>query len=390
VSRVESHTVTTGYDADEVAEFSELRINDFRRIYSKIVSRSVSASLPTFFAYVDHAGRYQGLRPGALRIVEGGPFLTSYTMAVSTPDGAVSGQIHCWQAAHADRTRLFTELELEVHREVTLSETAVPPLVFLRHHTFNPMAFGRFVFLGREGVVAGDLPFARRVPANGTALAAQAPFGLLYAALNELDQGRPCSDITGNTGWVLLAWDARAGDDALDPGVYVFGTGPDDDRAPPFSRDLAVVPVATPPSLPAGSRFRYRALSFVDGDSSDTEALAEEERLAWGLHPLSLHAEHGWVLSDFPPSVRARDGEARFVLSGGCDWVPVRVFGLPRSAVLRGWIDPGSGVEEELKGGTDGECWYSLMPDGPDHAVASFLVRTAGDGAPVRVRVRCE
>ena len=278
VGRGESHTLTTGMYPQALTPGNELRVNDFRRIYTEIVSRSVSAILPTFFGYYDTDNAYQGLVPGFVRFRETGPFLTEYTVEAATAGGEVTGELRVWQAAHSDMTRIFTEVDLQVQRDIDLSDDAEAPLFFLRHHAFNPMAFTEYAYSSTDGLVmTGELTYERTVVENGTPLD-DLPFVCIYNADNPLDDGILTSDITGNSGFVLLDWDVAVDGEEVKPGFYAFCTGAEDPDGA-YARDVAVVPTEPIRSLPAGSHIRYRALQVVYGDAG-YQGIAKRSEMA--------------------------------------------------------------------------------------------------------------
>ena len=386
VGRGESHTLTTGAYPQALLPGNELRVNDFRRIYSQIVSRSVSAILPTFFGYWDAAGAYQGLMPGHVSFRETGPFLTDYTIGAATADGAVSGALRVWQAAHADMTRIFTEVSLDVTRDIDLSSEQPAPLFFLRHHAFNPMAFGAYAYTAEDGSPrAGELTYARTVVENGTAMGEQ-PFAAIYAATNGLDNGLPCSDITGNSGFVVLDWDVELGGEPVRPGAYAFCTGEGDPDGA-YARDVAVVPTERLTRVPAGSHVRYRAVQFVYGDAESDHAPAVLERERWALRPLTVEATVGTVVSSDPPEIAAADGRVEATLSGGADWVPVRVSGFDASRPLRVEQTDSTGART-LGPGAEGEPWYNAWTAEDGTCGFTFLVKTDPTGEPVKLVIR--
>ena len=365
-----------------------MRLNDFRRVYSQQRVRSVSAILPTFFGYYDENDKYQGLMPAAVVFRETGPFLIEYAVAAATPDGAVSGAVHVWQVAHEDMTRVFTEVELEVTADLTLSTKRPAPLFFLRHHAFNPMAFMRFAYTGQDGKpVEGELTYKRTVVVNGVPLG-EHPFACLYRASNALDQGLPCSDITGNAGFVLLDWDVKFGDPVIRPGCYAFCTGADDEPDGAYARDVALVPREPVSVLPAGSQINYSAVQMVWGDNSSDATVMEQERRRWALDPFAVVASIGEVESTAPPHVIAADGRVECEVSGGADWVPIRVSALDPGLPLHVRQFDAEGFHD-LGPGALGEPWYNAWPmdDEEGKCGFTFLVKMPADGAPVKLAV---
>jgi len=378
VSRLESFTVTTG---------GELRINDFRRHYRDLRVRSVSAILPTFFAYYDADDRYQGLIPQEVRIREAGPLLAEVTIAARTADGRVAGDIRLWEVPCSDVTRLFAEVALVVKQDLRLSSLRPAPLFLLRHHAFNPMAYRRFAAWVEPGrVYDGELDFTPHIGANGMPLA-EHPFGCLYQASNPIDQGIPCSDIVGNPGWVLLDIGTRLGDAPLPVGLYAFGTGANDTENGDYARDLAVVPAPRLGLIPAGTVIKYRAVQVIYGDNGSDYAPLLAERKAWCEKPLRLEARVGSVASEFPPQLRCDNDVAEFTLTGGTDWMAVRVGGFRHSGGLAVFQIGADGAAAPLSHVRYGEPWYIAWPDGEERIGYTFLVKLPSDGSRLRLRV---
>lgn len=385
VHQCEAHTLTTAPYSGALVFGNELRVNDFRRHGSQMRVRSVSAVLPVFFGYLDADGLYRGLMPGAVHIRETGPFLADYIVEARTPDGAVSGTVHVWQAAHSDMTRIFTRVDLTAGENVPLNAYATAPLWFLRHHCFNPMAFRKAAFLAGDAstrVVALD--FVPTVVLDGEPLGPQ-PFSCAYGADNPLDEGIPCSDITGNPGFVLLDWDVRLSQRLIRPGLYAFSTGANDPEHGDYARDIAVVPMERLSVIPAGSRISYSAVQMVFGDNASGPEVMERERAFWALAPLRVEAAMGTVVSHWPPEVRMGPaGVAELTLTGGTDWVPVRVSGLPRAGqIFAQDLDSG----QFLGGGHPEEAWYNLWPSPDGTYGCTFLVRAPQGRKPLRLRV---
>lgn len=377
VSRVESFTVSTG---------GELAVNDFRRHYRDLKVRSVSAILPTFFGYYDEADRYHGLTPGEVQVKEAGPMLAELTIVCRSDDGRVAGEVRLWEVPCSDRTRLFAEVALQIKEDVQLSAKRPAALFLLRHHAFNPLAYRRFAAWVAPGEPrVGDLNYAPQVAADGVALA-QHSFGLLYQASNPIDQGIPCSDIAGNPGWVLLDAEAQVSGKPLALGLYAFATGANDAANGDYARDLAVVPAARLDALPAGSIIKYRALQLVFGDSRSDYRPMMAERQAWAVNPLRVEVTKGELVSSDPPQVTAVRDAAQFSISGGTDWMAVRVGGFSRVGQLVVLTATGLAKGAPMSHAREGEPWYVAWPDG-GLVGYTFLVKLPGDGSRLRLHV---
>ena len=386
VGRGEAHTLTTGPYPTPLTPGNELRINDFRRIYSQEVVRSVSAILPTFFGYWGADGKYQGVHAGFIDFRQTSPFLAEYETPVSTLDGAVTGKLRVWQAAQSDMDRVFTEVTLKVNRDIPLDATRAAPLFFLRHHAFNPMAYMKYAITQADGSPReGDLTYAHTVVANGEPLG-KLPFGCLYRASNALDQGKPCSDITGNPGFVLLEWDVQCGGKPVLPAVYAFCTGQDDPENGGYARDLGIVPTEKITLLPKGSTIHYRAVQMVWGNNSSDYRVMQQERERWAISPLRLTATVGAALSSDPPELRTVGGRAVAQLTGGTDWIPVKLRGMQPGKRLHVRQTDAAGTRD-LGPGAPGEPWYNAWPDADGKCGFTFLAKMPADGGAVKLEI---
>jgi hypothetical protein len=324
--------------------------------------------------------------PGFVTMRETGPFLADYTVDTATRDGAVSGTLRLWQAPHSDMTRVFTEVTLHVNRTVRLDAQHAAPLFFLRHHAFNPMAFMRFAYTQANGSAHdGALSYARTVVENGSPMG-NLPFGCLYRASNALDQGLPCSDITGNPGFVILDWDVTLGGRKVKPGCYAFCTGQDDTIDGAYARDVAIVPTEVPSELREGSVIHYRAVQMVYGDNSSDYATMERERTRWALNPLRATAKVGSVVSSDPPEFRAAGGKIEAEVSGGTNWIPLRVRGMTAGKRLHVRQTDAAGVRELGPGAPD-EPWYNAWPDADGACGFTFLVKMPEGGGAVKLEI---
>ena len=209
------------------------------------------------------------------------------------------------------------------------------------------------------------------------------PLACLYHASNGIDDGLPCSDITGNPGFVVLAWDVTIGGQAVKPGAYAFCTGADDPDGA-YARDVALVPAEPIRELPAGSRIRYRAVHVVYGDNASDAGPMELERQRWRLAPLSVQVTTGKVLSTDPPEIAAADGHVDAQIVGGTDWLPVRLRGFDPGKPLLVRRTDATGARMVGPGAPD-EPWYSAWPTAAGKCGFTLLVPADPAGAPVRI-----
>ena len=112
----------------------------------------------------------------------------------------------------------------------------------------------------------------------------------------------------------------------------------------------------------------------------------ERERDYWALQPLRIAVSVGEVVSQWPPEARASDNQVECQLSGGTDWVPLRVSGFDSTGPLYAERKV-SERWEELGPGTPGEAWYNAWPTKDGSFGYTFLIKTDHERRPVRLRV---
>ena len=112
----------------------------------------------------------------------------------------------------------------------------------------------------------------------------------------------------------------------------------------------------------------------------------EQERRRWALRPLTLRALAGEVISSDPPEAAAKDGRATLEISGGTDWVPLRVRGLDPTRPLHVRQIDTNGARE-LGPGAPGEPWCNAWPTDEPGCGFTFLIKASGDGEPIRLQV---
>jgi hypothetical protein len=167
----------------------------------------------------------------------------------------------------------------------------------------------------------------------------------------------------------------------VSPGAYVFCTGAEDPEGA-YARDMALVPTEPLRELPAGSRIHYRALQFVYGDNATDQAPVEQECERWQRRPLTVEANVGTVLATDPPEIAAAGGRIVAEVSGGTDWLPVRLAGFDPGRPLSVRQTDSTGARM-LGPGTPEEPWYSAWPAGAGRCGFTVLVRTDPGGGVV-------
>ena len=110
----------------------------------------------------------------------------------------------------------------------------------------------------------------------------------------------------------------------------------------------------------------------------------EDERERWALAPLRVTAKVGKVISSDPPEIQASRDRIEATISGGTDWIPVRVRGLQPGKPLHVRQTDSTGTRE-LGPGAPGEPWYNAWPAADGKCGFTFLVQTDPGGGAVRI-----
>lgn len=364
VATVESHTMTTGlYFANPDNPHNDLRLNDFRMYKGEYGGyRSVSAVLPSFFRYLDSSGRWHKVVPEHVEIAFEGPVYVDYTSTGRTDDGKVKVTVRTVQMPHSDITRVFNYVTVEFLEDVSVDSSSKSNIRFAQHFTFNPMVFLKYAYTAEGGAIrAGELDLSGTIKEDGTLLG-EKPFVCAYYAPNGIDEGIPCSDITGNPGFVLLDWKANINGSDVRPGLYVF-PAKDIASGGDYSRDLAVVPADQVGEIKAGSKVEYAVEHFVFGDVKSDYTIPAGERQAFALKPPKVKVLAGEKVSDFPPVIRASGGKAEFRLTGGTNKLAVGVDGFPTPDPIKLYRRVGDGYRP-VEQGVHGNDWYQCHEDG--------------------------
>lgn len=361
VAVCESHTMTTGLYFDHPdAPHNDLRLNDFRSYKGDYGgNRSVSAVLPSFFRYLDSSGKWHKVVPEHTDIAFEGPVFVDYTSTGRTDDGKVKVTVRTIQMPHNDMTRVFSYVTVDFLKDVSVHSSRKSNIRFAQQYTFNPMVFLKYAYTAEDGSVkTGDLDLSGEIKEDSTPLGRK-PFICSYYAPNGLEHGIPCSDITGNPGFVLMDWKARINAKSVRPGLYVFTSKAIADGGD-YSRDIAVVPVEQVSEIKAGSKIAYAVENFVFGDVKSDYSVPAQEREAFGTKPPRVEVKVGRKVSDFPVVIRASGGTADFTLTGGENKLAVRVdgFGSPAPIRLYEWAG------DQFVRADQGNDWYQCHEAG--------------------------
>jgi hypothetical protein len=123
---------------------------------------------------------------------------------------------------------------------------------------------------------------------------------------------------------------------------------------------------------------------MVWGDNTSDETVMQAERARWALQPLRVAAAVGRVVSHDPPEVAAQQGHARLTLTGGTDWLPLRIGGMTPGKPLH-VRQTDAGGSRDLGSAAPGEPWYSAWPQRSGRCGFTLLVRRPDGTGPVHL-----
>ena len=346
---------------------------------------SSHSAMTSFLEFWDASRTRHGLRARSIDLVESGPFIGEYQCAVTSTDGKISGRLRIVTPAHSDTNRIWVEATLSVEQEVVLASTDAPLILLQMAREQAPVRYDRFAISDPTSAVAPyrDSSFEEGsgtaiVHHNGTPLG-EPGFIWMYKADNGGTWAGPpaidytFSDRAGNPGFILQDFDVVVGGSAMAPGAYVFK---DVEGSDGFAlRKFGLRPTATLSRLPAGSRLHYRAILFTGGDANSTADFAQAELDRWqrgvGVSPWA-----GLSQEELIPTIAAAGGAA-VNLSGGRDWVPMRVTGLSPNRPYKVYYRGDDGILRDLADEATGGLVYN-----------AWSARDGGNGVSLTVPVR--
>jgi hypothetical protein len=335
-------------------------------------------------------------------------FFVEETFGIASEPEGVSGTIRYWQAAWNDESagtnpwgdgncRFGAEVDLHVDKTFVLDTASNVPLSFL---SVVPGGIGgyvrKFTYVDTNNTVqvvdiSGD---AQLGPVNVPDAFFWGFFDLPNKTYNKaLDGGPdlliPLGDTAGCPAVSVWDYDVAVNGTNLEPALRMQAvlTG--------LGRELAldVVPKTPLSSLGAGSSIAFKMMGSTGGHYTETngaprtsQTYAETNYYSW--RNIAVTASVGQVLSTFPPKVRAdAAGNAEFAVTGGTEWIPVRIVGVnPDLSSLAIESGPDAGSLSTLGPPVAGEPYYQLSTDADGVSTLTALVNTSGTNLPL-VRV---
>jgi len=294
-----------------------------------------------------------------------GPNWMDIGIRYRSADGSILASLDTFELPQTDELRNFMHLRYEAVEPVTVTDARRNFRLLNISSEVQRLRHKEAMYLGHDGEAATvRVRSDGKFTLEGVPLADEYPFAAIYG------------DRRGGNAYVVRRFSSSIGGQAIGPAVSLFGTKKGDTV-------LMLVPDADEIEMQPGDYFDIELFIIPFGAVDNADA-AVRGRVDFGANaPRIVDIIKGGKISDFPSRVRAAEGEAEFVISGGRNIIPVIVTGLPsyrNPRLMRkesgGWV----AVEHERRGG-DG---YQVFPEPGGTFGAVFLV--SSDGSPQTLR----
>ncbi len=361
------HTTINRYETLTI-RLDPFRFTDFRPHHRDVVGSSANAAVVFLLQYQRPDGSNTQLRVKNVHVRESGPFFADVLLDVETPGGEVDGTVRYWAGAPYDMSRFNCAVDLMVRTNVTLATNA-DALTLISFNPSSPIPYKRAAFMRSNGTTFVQNLVSPFMSTNRTLMVGNSelhqPFWAGFFKADNMLTGGTASDRAGNPHMIIRDWDFKSGGVQTKPAAWVYVGGPIDEGA----RELRIGVLNGLSALQAGQRIRFNAVLLTGGDALTDETMGQAEYAAWSN--LQVAAQVGQVVTNFPVQVRAVDGRAKFTVSGGTNWMPIRVEGLSGLTNLNVWLVR---TQTLVWAGTTNstEPWFQAAPDSTGSNVISF------------------
>jgi len=341
---------------------------DFRPHHRDVVGSSASAGVVYLLQYQRLDGSNDQLRVKDVHVMESGPFFADVLLDVETPGGEVDGTVHYWAGSPYDMSRFSCAVDLTVRSNVTLAANA-DALTLISFNPNSPILYKRAAMMRANGTTLVQNLINPYKSTNRTVMVSNVELHQTFWAgffkADNLLTGGTASDRAGNPHMIIRDWDFESGGVQTKPAAWVYVGGPDDDGA----RELRIGVLNGLSALQAGQRIHFNAVLLTGGDALTDETMGQAEYAAWSN--LQVAVQVGQVVTNFPVRVRTVDRRAKFSVSGGTNWMPIRAEGLTDLTNLNVWLVR---TQTLVWAGTTNstEPWFQAAPDSTGSNVISF------------------
>jgi hypothetical protein len=271
------------------------------------------------------------------------PNLAKFSMNYVSDDNKVKATVQVMEIPQTDETRSFVRLRYEVIEPVRIQGDPRRNLRFLLANTdITRNDYQKVAYLDADNKVAEvPLRYDDSWLLEGVPLGTEHPFICMYA-----------SD-KGNNSFIVRRYEGRINGKPLERlGISAIG------YTNHVAEQFLTIPSIENNLLP-GDYIDVDVILMPYGFDWDDWRRPNRERTYYGFVGPKARAIHGEKLGDFPAEVKAADGYAEFEISGGHDYLPLIVKGMPHYNAPMLWEYTGhwNFINQQVRGND----WYQVV-----------------------------
>lgn len=294
-----------------------------------------------FLQYYD--GEWHYLRYLNTRFDYISPNLAKFAMNYMSDDDKIKATVEVMEIPQLDETRSFVHLRYDVLKPIRILGDPRRNLRFVLANTdITRNHYQKVAYLDKDGKVSEvALEYNDSWVLEGVSLGTEYPFVCMYA-----------SDKSNNA-FIVRRYEGRIGGKPLEHlGTSAIG----------YKSRIAeqFLTVSTPEdTLLPGDYLDMDVILMPYGFDWDDWRRPNRERTYYGFAGPKAKAIHGHKIGDFPAEIKAVDGYAEFEVSGGHDYLPLIVKGMPyyNAPMLWEWTGHWNFIDQQVKGND----WYQVV-----------------------------
>jgi len=271
------------------------------------------------------------------------PNLAKFAMNYISDDNKIKATLEVMEIPQLDETRSFVHLRYDVLQPVRIQGDPRRNLRFVLANTdITRNHYQKVAYLNeRNEVTETTLNYDDSWLLEGVSLGTEYPFVCMYA-----------SDKSNNA-FIVRRYEGRIGGKPLERlGTSAIG------YKSHIAEQFFTVPTSEGILLP-GDYLDMDVILMPYGFDWDDWRRPNRERTYYGFAGPKAKAIHGEKISDFPAEIRAVDAYAEFEISGGHDYLPFIVKGMPyyNAPMLWEWTGHWNFIDQQVKGND----WYQVV-----------------------------
>lgn len=341
---------------------------DFRALSSPLwpsQPQHTSAGRIYFLEYTDSKGNYHNSESQNANILSAGPIYADVEMDYISDDGKLFTKYRHTEHPQTDETRTYYQIRLTALDDIEIED-------FKKDFSFvsfdgRSVVYTKMGYLDKDGSsVTAELDVSGK-HTNYIELGKEYPYFSLYDSRDGGD--------TVNMALIVKGSEFIIGGEKQDCGFILVESYDMMVNRLALTLDLGKV------TLKKGDTLSLDIILLPWGDSnSQTDKNVTDVRYDSCVSPYTVKASVGEAVDDpIVPSVRAEDGTARFVISGGKNTAAVRIYGFD-SYIKPTVYEIIDGKEVEYKYSPSGFDGYQVYSDGDGSYSFAFRIDMKDDG----------